>query len=162
MTPLTPEQKRDGALLAAALKAIRRHRGMRALEVAVRMNLSVRTYENFESGRIRVNTDYIHRFCDATDSDPHAVMTSIALGAPEFAVDCADNKLMSILLLSVREYHERVGRGAAAVEMRDAVAVFREMFTRLGEETERREREAAAWLKTGLDALADRRPKPGQ
>lgn len=160
MTPLTPEQKRDGALLSAALKAIRKHRGLRAVDVAAAINMSIRTYENFEGGKIRVNGDYIHRFCAATDSDPHAVMASIALGSPEFAVDCADNKMASILLLSLREYHARVGRGTAAVEMRDAMAIFREMFNRLADETERREKGAAEWLEKGLAELSDRRPKP--
>ena len=96
MTPLTPEQKRDGALLAAALKAIRRHRGLRALDVATRMNLSLRTYENFESGRIRINADYIHRFCAATDSDT----SSTARTSCPFERKVTDRPWMSIIAIA--------------------------------------------------------------
>lgn len=162
MTPLTPEQKRDGELLSAALKLIRKHRGLTAVEVAEAMNMFIGTYENFENGRTRQNQDYIHRFCRATDSDPYAVKLSVMLGSPPFALDCADNKVASVLLLALRENYARSPETLPAVQMRDAMAIFREMFNRLSEETARRQEDTAAWLEEGLNALAKGRPKPGQ
>lgn len=162
MTPLTPEQKRDGELLSTALKLIRKHRGLTAIEVAQALNMFIRTYENFENGRTRLNLDYIHRFCRVTDSDPYAVQLSVMLGAPQFAVDCADNKMASVLLLALRENYASSPQTLPAVQMRDAMAIFREMFDRLRDETAKREEDTSAWLEDGLNALAKRRPKPGQ
>lgn len=162
MTPLTPEQKRDGELLSTALKLIRKHRGLTAAEVAQALNMFIRTYENFENGRTRLNQDYVYRFCRVTDSDPYGVFLSIMLGNPQFALDCADNKLASVLLLALRENYARSPETLPAVQMRDAMAIFRQMFDRLSDETARREASASAWLEEGLAALAEKRPKPGQ
>ena len=58
------------ALLATALRAIRRARGMRSSEVAEAMGLQLRTYQHFEEGAGPFDLDRIRRFADATDSDP--------------------------------------------------------------------------------------------
>lgn len=110
MTQASPDQqRRDGALLSAALKAVRKHRGMQAAEVARAMNMPLRTYEHFEGGHGRINLDYVHRFCSVTDSDPSAVLAAVAIGSPEFARRCADNKMMMILTIALQEFDRDMG-----------------------------------------------------
>ena len=53
MSGVPPDLPRDGELLSAAVKAVRKHRGMTTAEVASAMNMALRTYERFESGATR-------------------------------------------------------------------------------------------------------------
>ena len=64
------------ALLAAALRAVRRARGMRATDVALAMGLPLRTYQHFEEGAGPFDLERIRQFADATDSDPFASLVA--------------------------------------------------------------------------------------
>ncbi len=54
----------DAPMLSQVLKAIRRRRGLRPVEVAARMGVAKRSYERFESGRGPLNVPQIHRFAE--------------------------------------------------------------------------------------------------
>lgn len=95
------DPRKDGELLSAALKAVRRHRGLLAREVARAMNMPLRTYEHFESGHGRINLDHIHRFARATDCDPLGILVSVRMGSPAFAQRTVDNKLMLVFLIAL-------------------------------------------------------------
>lgn len=159
-TPL--EQQRDGKLLAAALKAVRKHRGMKAEEVARAMNMPLRTFEAFEGGEGRLNLDYVHRFCAVTDSDASAVLTAVAIGSPEFARRCADNKLMMIMTIALQEFDRDMGDRIRNLDARELIAAFGALFARLDEESRGREDAASAWLDAGAEKLRQKRPKPGR
>ena len=59
MRASTAMPARDGDLLSAALKAIRRHRGKTATETASAMNMALRTYERFEAGETRLSGEAV-------------------------------------------------------------------------------------------------------
>jgi transcriptional regulator with XRE-family HTH domain len=81
----TRNPAKDGKVLSEALKAVRRHRGLLAQDVAKAMNMPLRTYQHFESGRARINLDHIVRFANATNSDPLAILVSVWTGSAPFA-----------------------------------------------------------------------------
>lgn len=140
--------------LSTALRLIRAHRRLRASEVARDMNMALRSYEHFEAGGGRINVERIHRFAAATDSDPYAIMASLALGSPEFAVRCADNKLMTIFAVAVQEFDEAVGGAVADLDGRTIINTFTKALAELGQHAVRKDSEAEAWLKSRLGRLA--------
>ncbi len=151
----------DGALRSAAIKAVRRHRGMSTQEVATAMNMPLRTYEHFEAGQGRLNLDYVHRFGRVTDSDPYGLFMAVAIGSPEFAMRVADNKMMTIFAILLQAGDRRFGDRIRKVDARTLIAVFNEMFDRL-DEAGAAVAEAEAFLQDGLGDLASRRPRPGR
>lgn len=147
--------------LSAALRLIRSHRRLKASEVADRMNMAQRSYEHFEAGAGRVNLERIHRFADATDSDPYALLASLGLGSPEFALRCADNKLMTIIMVALQDFDRDRGDVAAALDSRTLINAFDRAFKDLGDLAVQRDQDARAWLAEGLDRLV-RPPKPDE
>lgn len=142
--PDAPPSERD--TLAAALRAIRRRRGLRGAEVARAMGLALRTYQNFESGRGGLDWDRIRAFADATGSDPHAILAAVMIGSPDFAVRSMDNKLASILVAAVRRFDARLGDGLCRIEVGRLIAAFRKLFDDLETDLLAREAEARTWL----------------
>lgn len=160
--PSSEQQRRDGVLLSAALKAVRRHRGLQTREVARAMNMPIRTYEHFEGGHGRINLDYVHRFCGVTDSDPSAVLAAVAIGSPEFARRCADNKMMMILTIALQEFDQSMGERIRNLEARELIAAFSAVFAKLEEDSRGREQATAAWFEAGVGRLRRKRPRPGR
>ncbi|KAK0329819.1 hypothetical protein LTR94_035221, partial [Friedmanniomyces endolithicus] len=109
---------RDGELLSAALKLVRKARGMSSRQTADAMHMSIRTYQRFEAGETRLNLDHIHRFAKATASDPHAIVMSVMIGSPRFALNTADNMLSTILIVGVQKLELAVGDGIAELDTR--------------------------------------------
>ena len=91
------ERQTDAAVLSAAVRGIRRLKGYTSQQTASGMNLSLRTYQDFEAGKVRLNMDYVYRFCRFVDADPEALLIALAIGSPEFAIRCANNKLMRLI-----------------------------------------------------------------
>ena len=155
------QSPRDNDVLSQALKMIRRHRGMTAAQVARAMGMAMRTYERFEAGGIRLNTDYIHRFAAATNSDPHAIIMAVAVGAPELARHCADNKLVTALTIGGQRLNALLGDRIAKLEARTIILAVCAMYDDLLAESDRQQL-AARWLEQGVDELSTARPRPGR
>ncbi len=117
-------------LLPTILKALRRLRGVRAAEMAAGLNMPLRSYEHFESGRGRLNVERIHQAAGLLDADPFAILAALELSSPEFAVRCADSKLMLILMLLLQDLDVRL---QDKLEHLDAATLI-EVLTRLFEE----------------------------
>ena len=139
-------------VLSQTLKLVRQRRGLKASEVARRMGLPLRTYSLFESGRTRLDVERIALFATVTDSDAHAILTAVAIGAPHFAARCMDNKLMAILIAGVQRFDERLGDDLARIEVARYIAAVRAMFDDLQASLARQDQDLAAWLqKPGPD-----------
>lgn len=151
----------DNDLLAQALKLIRRHRGLTAAEVASTMGMPLRTYERFEAGGSRLNVDYIHRFAAATNCDPYAIIMAVAVGSPELARRCADNKLVTTLTIGAQRLDLLLGDRMQALEAREVILAVCAMFDQLVASSDRRE-QAGLWLAQGVDDLSLKRPRPGR
>ena len=153
--------RRDGDLLSEALKLVRRHRGLTAPQVASAMRMALRTYERFEAGGSRLNVDYIHRFAVATNSDPYAIISAVAVGSPELARRCADNKLVTTLTIGAQRLDHLIGDRMQFLEARAIIVAVCAMFDQLVAHSDEQQL-ATRWLKTGEADLLTARPKPGR
>lgn len=156
------DEQTDGRLLGAALRAVRRRRGLTAKQVATAMNMPLRTYEFFEGGGGRTNLDYVHRFATATNSDPYALLMGLGIGSTEFARRCADNKLMLIFMISLNEFDSVMGDRIQDLDPRTLIEGFSEIFRKIEAESRQRKDQANHWIEEGREQLAARRPKPGR
>lgn len=152
----------DGHLRSAALKGVRKLRGLSTQDLATRLNMPLRTYEHFEAGHGRLNLDYLHRFSEATNSDFYGLLHAIAIGSPEFAVRTADNKFMTTFTIFLQAYDRKMGDRIGDLDARSLIAALGEMFDALAEVGGQRAEEAASFLDEGREDLAARRPKPGR
>lgn len=128
----------QGVLLSAILKALRRRRSLRPREVARRMGLPYRTYQLFEAGGGRLNLDRLQRFAEATDSDAWAILASLSFGVPDFALLCADNKLMTAAMESVRDFHSEASTDIVRLDPRLVMHELDAAWRRLGEAARQR------------------------
>ena len=117
------------------------------------MGMAPRSYEHFEAGGGKVNLERIHRFAAATRSDPYAILAALAFGSPEFALRCADNKLMSILMVSLKELDEDVGDAIADLEALPIINAFTRATKELAAQAERRDAAGEAWVRDRLGRL---------
>ena len=91
-------------LAPLTLKALRRLRGARPPQMAADLQMSLRAYEHFENGKGRLNVDRIHAFAGLLNADPFAILAAFEIGSPEFALRCANNKLMMIFMSALQEF----------------------------------------------------------
>lgn len=132
--------------MSAALKAIRTDRRMRPSEVARHMGMPLRSYEHFEAGRGRICFDRLIRFAEATNSDPLALLAVLPLQSPEFALRCADNKLMTILMIAISELNEELADDIVYLESSTLIGAFTRVGKELVEHVRKRDTFAEAWL----------------
>jgi transcriptional regulator with XRE-family HTH domain len=150
----SPEEIRDNALIAAAMKAIRKARRMRPSEVARALGMPLRSYEHFEAGRGKLSYERIARFAEATNSDPLAILASIPFQSPDFAVHCADNKLMTIMMIALYELHEELGEDLTYLEPRTIIGAFTRVGKELSEHVRKRDLFAETWLEERAPKVA--------
>lgn len=161
MTGVAPDQMRDSQLLSAAIRSVRKARGLSTRQVAAAMHMSVRTYQRFEAGGTRFNLDHIHRFARATSSDPYGIIMSVMIGSPGFARNTADNMLATVLVVGVQNLEQSVGDRIAELDTRSLVGAVAALFDGFADQILRSD-PTQTWLKEGRDALSAKRPKPGR
>ncbi|WP_222950842.1 helix-turn-helix domain-containing protein [Sphingomonas sp. JC676] len=152
------EERADIDLLSAALKGIRRDRRMRSSEVARAMGMPLRSYEHFESGRGRFTFDRLVRFAEVTNSDALAIIAVLALKSPEFALRCADNKLMTIFMIAMSELNEELGDDITFLEPGILIGAFTRVAKDLSEHIAKRDLFAETWLKERSSKIQGARP----
>lgn len=108
--------------------------------------MPLRTYEHFEAGRGKMTYDKIVRFAEATNSDPVAILLTIPLKSPEFALRCADNKLMTILTIALGELNEELGNDIEFIEPGTLIGVFTRVVKDLTNHVANRDLFAETWL----------------
>jgi transcriptional regulator with XRE-family HTH domain len=137
------------AALAQALKAVRRRRGLRPAEAARRMDMPLRSFEYFESGRGRLNVERIHAFAAALDADPLAILTALDIDSPAFAVRCADNKLMTILTGCLEDFDAAAKDDIAQLGPQVLIQAFTRLFAALAAEARARKTLVSRWRSDG-------------
>jgi len=135
---------------------------MTTMQAARAMNMALRTYERLEAGEGRFNLERVYRFAAATDSDPGALIMAVAIGSPEFAIRCADNKLMSILTVALQDFDDAMRDRIRKLEAGSLISAFNETFASLEQRSREHDEAAADWLASGHRRLSARRPKPGR
>jgi transcriptional regulator with XRE-family HTH domain len=150
MSSERPTPEAWGQHLAAALRPIRRSRGLSTAQAAALMSMDRRNYANFEAGKGRLNLGRILRFAEVTDSDPWAILAAVLMGSPRLARRAADNKLVTVFLILLAEFDGQVGEAIATLDTTEAVSAFRDAFRTLEESASaKRERLPSDWLKKG-------------
>jgi transcriptional regulator with XRE-family HTH domain len=146
MAGKSSEERSHAAILSAALKMIRKDRGLRPSEVARGMNMPLRSYEHFEAGHGRITYDRIAQFAEVTNSDAIAIWAAIPMECPEFALRCADNKLMTIATIALSELNEDLGEDLTYLEAATLIGGFTRVAKDLAEHVRKRDTFAEAWL----------------
>lgn len=141
-------------LLSEALRAIRKSRRMKPSEVAAAMGLPVRTYDHFERGTGRISYSRIVSFAHATDSDPIAILSVILMRSPTFALNCADNKLMTIVVAALRRLDEELGADIGYLSTSILVSAVDKLIRDLIEQVRRRDRFAERWMEENVSKVA--------
>lgn len=149
MDPVADEKAEDRQhvrLLAQVVRSIRKQRRMKPSEVAKAMGLALRTYEHFERGTGRMTYARIRRFALATDSDPIAIVSTLPLGSVDFALNSADNKLMTIAMAALSELNEELGPDITFLGTSALVSAFDKLCKDLIEHVRRRDQFAERWI----------------
>lgn len=155
------EPQAPNVTLSAALRLIRAHRRQKSGEVAKAMNMASRSYEHFEAGGGKINFERIHQFAEATDSDAHAIVAALALSSPRFALRCADNKLMTIVMVAIQEFDQEVGDAIADLDGLTIINAFTATLKDLAVQSKNRDSSAEEWLEGKLVSLASTGKKNG-
>ena len=122
---MDPAQRQSqSATLAAALRLIRTHRRIRKADLAQAMGMSPRNYDLFEAGKGRINLERIYRFAEITKSDYHAILAALAFGSPAFALNTADNQMMTILMAALQDFEAEFGDLVGELDSRTIINVF--------------------------------------
>ena len=133
-------------IVSRALRMIRRKRGLRAADVAQKMGMPLRTYEQFEAGGGRISVDRIKLFAEVTDSDPFALLLGVLFGLPDFALHCADSKLATILMMHLEEFASDRGGDIAYLDPPAIITGFDYVFRQLGTKLDDNEAFLSKWL----------------
>lgn len=119
-------------ILARVIRDIRRLRNLRSADVAERMGMPLRSYELFEAGGGRLDVERLFAFADATDSDPFAIILSVLFGSSDFAVACADTKLVLIMMMHLQGFYEERGDDITYLDPPNVIGGFERVFKELG------------------------------
>lgn len=156
--PLTPPS--DAQAAGAFARTVRRFRGLTAQQVADGIGIPLRTYEYFESGKGRVNLDYIRRFAAFTNSDPFALLVGLGMSRPDLVRRCSDNKLMLVFMITLGEFDLIMGDRIHTLDSATLIEAFTETFRKLEAESREREEAARNWLEAGRESLDGKGDRP--
>jgi transcriptional regulator with XRE-family HTH domain len=152
---------RQGRLLHTIIKAIREERRMRPPQVAAAMGIGLRTYEEFEAGRGRLDLEKVRLFGLATDSDAVAITLGLLFGSKDSALR---NKGSTIMWITLREFEEGVGDQMAVIPGSLILETLRQAFNRLRDYLLKRDTSAERYLEEEIrrlytpDKVADENP----
>ncbi len=140
-------------LLSAIVKSIRLERRMKAAEVAKAMGIGLRTYEDFEAGRGRLDLEKVRLFALATDADAAAITLGLLFGSDETAMRAADNKASTILWIALQEFEKDVGDQMSVIPGSHFLESLRHGFELLREYLQRRDVSAERRLELEIQRL---------
>lgn len=142
-SPSTP-LARQARQLSQILRMLRKERRMTVAEVASRMGIAVRTYQDFEAGRGGLDLSKIRLFALAIGVDAISVLLALMFNDPDFARQTMNNKLPTTGWIWLQELRDKVGEQLNVVPP----ALLLEGFRRLSEDIE-------AYLRKRADTAED-------
>ncbi len=141
----TPRTRRQSHL-SHLLRMLRRRRGRSVGDVAAAVGMPLRSYQHFEAGQGKLEVERIYRFAQAVDVDFFAMVTALEIGSPAFALRCADNKFMTLLVLALADFNDRVGDDIARLDPHTLMTSFNAFFDELGRLAKERNLQLEAWM----------------
>lgn len=145
-SPPSRSLARQARLLSVIVKAVRFERRLKAADVAERMGIGLRTYEEFEAGRGGLDLEKVRLFGLATNSDAVAITLGLLFGTKETALRGLDNKASTILWIALQEFEGEVGDQVAVIPGSYFLESLRLGFGRLREYLHKRDTTAERWL----------------
>ena len=150
-----PKDRPDPAALAAAtLKPLRRRRGVSSAQLAHQLEISQRALEHVESGKTPLTIERVHEIAEFLHADPYALFAAFEIGSPKFAVRCADNKLMLIMMMKLREFDAKAQDTIALLDPLTLISAFEALFEGLAEKARAQERIVGGWKDPNADSLS--------
>ncbi len=110
------------------------------------MKMPLRSYEHFEAGSGRLNLLKVHLFAEVLDADPFAIFAALDIGSPDFAVRCADNKMMTILMMALQEFDTSAQDDIARLTASTLIAAFTRCLDELLVQTRAEEAFVGRWM----------------
>jgi hypothetical protein len=132
MTLTSNEFPENREILAKTFRGIRQKRSLKSSVVAQRMGLPQRSYELFEAGGGRISHRRIVDFATATDADPFAIILAPSFGSADFAIDCADTKLVLIMIMHLEGFYQDRGGDITYLDPPNIIGAFERVFKELG------------------------------
>jgi transcriptional regulator with XRE-family HTH domain len=155
MEPPSSDGSRErDEVLSSVLKAIRQHRRMTVQQVADRMGLRKRSYERFEAGEGLLKAERIFSFAVATNSDAYALLASVRLGSPDFALACIDNKLVTLLVAHARDLFRTHGADVHDLQAPTIIEALTAAFAAMQRDLEAAQQASRRWLGAPPDGEA--------
>ncbi|MGF7151623.1 transcriptional regulator with XRE-family HTH domain [Sphingomonas zeicaulis] len=147
--------------LPKTLKAIRRARGLSAADVATRMGMPLRTYEQFESGTKRVSFDRIKLFAEVTNADPYGIIYGVMFRSVDFGVASSETKMAAIMMMVLGEFVAERQDQLAYLEPTAIITAFQHAVDDLGRRLDDHESYLERWLDgrkgmIGMEAVRQR------
>jgi transcriptional regulator with XRE-family HTH domain len=149
MTPLA----RQSRLLSRTLKEVKQERRMTSIEVAARMGIALRTYQDFEKGKGDFDLWKIRRFAKATRSDAIGIVMAVMFGNPKIAIVVMRSKFLMTGWLGFMELWRTLGDRIHLVPAGQVLLGMRKTGEFLQQFLDRRAASFEHWLETSLDEL---------
>ena len=149
MTPLA----RQSRLLSRTLKEVKQERRMTSIEVAARMGIALRTYQDFEKGKGDFDLWKIRRFAKATRSDAIGIVMAVMFGNPKIAIVVMRSKLLMTGWLGFMELWRTLGDRIHLVPAAQVLLGMRKTGEFLQQFLDRRAASFEHWLETSLEEL---------
>ena len=141
---------RQARQLAHIVKTLRKERRMTVAEVAEKMGVAPRTYQDFEAGKGELDLHKIRLFASAARNDAIGNILAVTFDDPELAVQTMDNKLLSAFWITFKEFRERVGARLMLVPPALFLAAFRRAFEEIEAYLAKRTESTEEWLERAI------------
>jgi len=151
-SPLSP-LARQSRLLSRTLKEIKQERRMTSIEVAARMGVALRTYQDFEKGKGDFDLWKIRRFAKATRSDAIGIVLAVMYGNPKIAIVVMRSKFLMTGWLGFMELWRTLGDRIHLIPPAQVLLGMRKTGEFLRQFLDRRAASFEHWLETSLDEL---------
>ncbi|PIB96929.1 helix-turn-helix transcriptional regulator [Caulobacter sp. X] len=148
-SPLRP-LARQARQLAHIVKTLRKERRMTVAEVAEKMGVAPRTYQDFEAGKGELDLYKIRLFASAARNDAIGNILAVTFDDPELAVQTMDNKLLSTFWIAFKEFRDRVGARLTLVPPALFLAAFRRAFEEVEAYLAKRTESTEEWLERAI------------
>lgn len=126
---------------------------MSSIEVALKMGVALRTYQDFEKGKGDFDLSKIRRFAKATRSDAIGIVLAVMYGNPRIAIITMRSKLLMTGWLGFLELWRALGDRLHLLPATQILLGLRKMGDHLREFLDRRAGSLEVWLENSLDDL---------
>lgn len=144
---------RQSRLLSHTLKLVKQERRMTSLEVALKMGVALRTYQDFEKGKGDFDLSKIRRFAKATRSDAIGIVLAVMYGNPKIALITLRGKFLMTGWIGFLEVWRTLGDRLHLIPPAQILLGLRKMGEHLQEYLDRRAGSMETWLENSLGEL---------